>query len=261
VQVEGPNSLVEEHVTQASVQEAIWSNIHYKWFYLVEEAPVCQGQLCKDLGYNAVSSTARAILDGTYAYPGTFDEATKELCRECTLIRQIVPKDSVGIKIMKEDHWGHWRTAKEETSSSKSGMHFGHYVAGSLSECIDDFHALKATLLLHHGLVLDRWAQGLLVMLQKMFGCLLITKLHSILLLEADFNGTNKQVYGIRMLANARKHKLMPENIYSKQNRMADDGTPTKVITFDIRRCGAQQASPWWMQITATTESHMPLRP
>jgi hypothetical protein len=106
VQVEGPNSSVEEHVTQASVQEAIWSNIHYKWLYLAEEAPVCQGQLCKDLGYNAVSSMARAILDGTYAYPETFDEATKELCRECALIRQIVPKDSVGIKITKEDHWG-----------------------------------------------------------------------------------------------------------------------------------------------------------
>jgi hypothetical protein len=234
VQVEGPNSLVEEHVTQASIQEAIWSNIHYKWLYLAEETLVCQGQLCKDLGYNAVSSTAQAILDGTYAYPETFDEATKELCGECTLIRQVVPKDSVGIKIAKEDHQGHWRTAQEETSSSKSGMHFGHYMAGSLSEYIDHFHALKATLLLHHGLVLDRWAQGLLVMLQKMFGCSLITKLRSILLMEADFNGTNKQVYEIWMLANARKHNLMPEEIYSKQNRMADDGTLTKVITFDI---------------------------
>ncbi len=87
MQVEGLNSLVEEHVTQASIQEAIWSNIHYKRLYLVEEALVCQGQLWEDLGYNAVSSTARAILDGTYAYPETFDEATKELCRECALIR------------------------------------------------------------------------------------------------------------------------------------------------------------------------------
>jgi hypothetical protein len=147
---------------------------------------VCQGQLCKDLGYNAVSSTARAILDGTYDYPETFDEATKELCRECAFIKQIVPKDSVGIKMTKKDHRGHWRTVKEETSSSKSGMHFGHYKAGSLSEYIDHFHALKATLLLHHGLVLDCWAQGLSVMLQKMFRCSLITKLCSILLMEAD---------------------------------------------------------------------------
>ncbi len=236
VQVEGPNSSVEEHVTQATVQEAIWSNIHYKRFYLAEEAPVCQGQLHKDLGYNPVSSMAHAILDGTYDYPETFDEATKELCRECALIRQIVPKDSIGIKMTKEDHWGHWRTAKEETSSSKSGMHFGYYKAGSLSEYIGHFYALKATLLLHHGLVLNHWAQEFLVMLQKMFGCSLITKLCSILLMEADFNGTNKQIYGVRKLANARKHNLMPEEIFSEQNRMADDGTLAKVIAFDIVR-------------------------
>jgi hypothetical protein len=67
-----------------------------------------------------------------------------------------------------------------------------------------------------------------------MFGCSLITKLCSILLMEADFNGTNKQIYGVRMLANARKHNLMPEEIFSERNRMSDDGTLTKVITFDI---------------------------
>ena len=236
VQVEGPNGTVIEHTTETTVNNAIWTDIHHKRFHLAEEAPVCQGQLRQDLGYNAVSETARAILDGTYVYPASFDQATKELCQECARIRQIVPKDSVRIKITKEDHKGHWRTAKEETSSSMSGYHFGHYMAGSMSEYIDHFHALKATLLLHHGLVLERWAQGLSVMLQKLFGCSLITKLRSILLMEADFNGVNKQIYGIRMLGNARKYNLMPEEVYSERNRMADDGTLTKVITYDIVR-------------------------
>ena len=236
VQVEGPNESVTEHVTQASVHDAIWTEIHYKRFHLAEEAPVCQGQLRQDLGYNAVSETARAILDGSYIYPESFDQATKELCQECALIRQIVPKDSVRIKITKEEHRGHWRKAKEETSSSKSGYHFGHYKAGSLSEYIDHFHALKATLVLHHGLVLERWSQGLSVMLQKLFGCTLITKLRSILLMEADFNSANKQIYGIRMLGNARQYNLMPEEVYSERNRMADDGTLTKVIAYDIIR-------------------------
>ncbi len=39
-------------------------------------------------------------------------------------------------------------------------------------------------------------------MLEKIFGCALITKLLSILLMEADFNATNKMVYSVRMLAN-----------------------------------------------------------
>jgi hypothetical protein len=91
-------------------------------------------------------------------------------------------------------------------------------MAGILLPYISHFHALKATILFHHGLVLKRWAQGLSVMLQKVFGCSLITKLRSILLMKADFNGANKTVFGIRMLANVRKHNMMPEEIFSEQN-------------------------------------------
>jgi hypothetical protein len=64
--------------------------------------------------------------------------------------------------------------------------------------------------------------------------------------MEADFNGTNKQIYRIQMMANVCKHNLMPEEIYSERNRMADNGTLTKVITFDIiwqTRCTAGIAS------------------
>ena len=71
-------------------------------------------------------------------------------------------------------------------------------------------------------------------MLEKIFGYSLITKLQSILLMEADFNATNKAIYGIRMLANVRKYKLMPEEVYSKWNRLADDGTLSKALFYDI---------------------------
>ncbi len=73
-------------------------------------------------------------------------------------------------------------------------------------------------------------------MLEKIFGCFLITKLRSILLMEADFNATNKVIYCIRMLHNMRKYKLMPEEIYSKRNCLADDGTLSKVLFYNIVR-------------------------
>jgi hypothetical protein len=71
-------------------------------------------------------------------------------------------------------------------------------------------------------------------MLEKIFGCSLTTKLHSILLMEADFNATNKVIYGIRMLHNMRKYRVMPEEIYSKRNCLADDGTLSKVLFYNI---------------------------
>ncbi len=71
-------------------------------------------------------------------------------------------------------------------------------------------------------------------MLEKIFGCSQITKLHSILLMEADFNETNKVIYGIRMLHNTRKYKLMPEEIYSERNCPSDACTLPKVLFYNI---------------------------
>jgi hypothetical protein len=71
-------------------------------------------------------------------------------------------------------------------------------------------------------------------MLQKVFGCALITKLQSILLMEADFNTTNKIFYGQRMLDVVRKYKLRREEICSKKNCLTDDGTLVNVPFYDI---------------------------
>jgi hypothetical protein len=98
--------------------------------------------------------------------------------------------------ITKKDWKQQWKGKQESTSSSESGLHFGHYIAGCESDHIAYFHALKATLVVKRGIVLDRWSLGLSVMLEKVFGCALITKLQPILLMEADFNATNKILYG-----------------------------------------------------------------
>jgi hypothetical protein len=38
------------------------------------------------------------------------------------------------------------------------------------------------------------------------------------------------------MLSNVRKYKLMPEEVYSKRNCLADDGTLSKILCYDIDR-------------------------
>jgi hypothetical protein len=54
--------------------------------------------------------------------------------------------------------------------------------------------------------------------------------------MEADFNATNKAIYGVCMLANVRKYKLMPEEVYSERNHLADDRTLSKVHFYNIVR-------------------------
>ncbi len=52
--------------------------------------------------------------------------------------------------------------------------------------------------------------------------------------MEAYFNATNKAIYGVCMLANVIKYKLMPEEVYNGRKRFADDGTLSKVLFYDI---------------------------
>ena len=227
---------VLEYRGQSAVQHAIWNGIHKSRFYLGEQAPICQGEMRQAFGYLATSIAARQVLAGTYQYPPDFDEATKEICVACAAIRLGVPANSVDTKIKREEWMRRWLKAREKTSSSESGLHFGHYKAGAKSPIISHLHALKASLAMRRGFALERWSRGLSVMLEKMYGCTIVQKLRAILLMEADFNFTNKVVYGVRMMDNVRKHGFMPEEIYSEQGKTADDGTLAKVLFYDIVR-------------------------
>jgi hypothetical protein len=52
--------------------------------------------------------------------------------------------------------------------------------------------------------------------------------------MEADFNAANKIIFGQRMLNNVRNYKLMPDEIFSEKQRMAEDGILSKVLFYDI---------------------------
>ena len=54
--------------------------------------------------------------------------------------------------------------------------------------------------------------------------------------MEADFNFANKTIYSGKILDNERKYNLIPEEIFSEQNIMADNGTLAKVLFYDIVR-------------------------
>ena len=71
-------------------------------------------------------------------------------------------------------------------------------------------------------------------MLEKIFACSLIPKLRSILLMEGDFNASNKLIFGLGMLEQVWKYKLMPEEVICERNRLAKDGTLSKNLFYDI---------------------------
>jgi hypothetical protein len=83
---------------------------------------------------------------------------------------------------------------------------------------------------------MERWARSLSVMLEKIFGCSLVSKLRAILIQEAGSNCVYKIIFGYRMMENARHHNLVPTDIYSERGRTADNGTLAKTLAFDVIR-------------------------
>lgn len=190
--MEQGDRVVIDHESEDKVMQAIFNEVHKKQFHLAEEAPICRGRLCGEFGYLAISPTAKQVLNGSYAFHPEDDQATEELMVECSKIRQLVPPNSVIMWLCWELWQAKWKKAREDTSSSESGLHFGHYIAGAYNDAISAYHAARVSLALRKGLAINRWSRGLSAMLEKEFGNCLVSKLRAILLMEEDFNFANK---------------------------------------------------------------------
>jgi hypothetical protein len=95
-------------------------------------------------------------------------------------------------------------------------------------------HTARVTEVLEHTIQLERWFQGLSVMLEKTLGVTLVTKLWAVLLMKANFNASNKIMYGIRMMSQAQKHNMMSEEMYSEKNQIPDYGTLIKRLFYNV---------------------------
>jgi hypothetical protein len=192
VQVEEQSELVSESTTKDRVEAAIFREVHDKCYTLAKEAPICSGRLFDDFGYVANTPASRAVLEGTYQAPEDLDIATKELFDEVAAIRRLIPKDSAPTIITPEQWKRYWAIVNKENSSSESGLHIGHYVVRCKADIVAHYHTAWVSVVLAHAFQLERWSCGLSVMLEKTLGVTLVSKLRAILLMEVDFNASNK---------------------------------------------------------------------
>jgi hypothetical protein len=120
---------------------------------------------------------SKAVLDGTYLAPADSDSATKQLFAEIAAIQKLIPENLVSITITPQQWQQYWKVVNEETLSSKSGLHFGHYIMGSKSDIILHYHSAQVIVTLAHAIQPKRWSRGLSVMLEKTLSVTLVTKL------------------------------------------------------------------------------------
>jgi hypothetical protein len=190
------NGKIQEYEVQEDVKNAILQECKIQ-FSLAHSAPIMTTLLGKQLQYLFDESLAQAIITGTYKIPSDIDPATKLILEEIGKLGvKLVNEEGTEIIITPEDFQRFWNRVGEFTSSSMSGVHYGHYKAASQCDIRTKILAQQLTVVARSGISPESWSIGLQVMLEKIAGVCLVKKLHVIQLYEANFNSTTNLSLG-----------------------------------------------------------------
>ena len=147
----------------------------------------------------------------------------------------------IDCSVLQSDFINFWKGAREGTSLSVSGRHFGHYKAAVRCAHLVLLHSEICNIACASGTPLRRWKRCLNCMLEKKPGVVKVEKLHAILLMEAEFNFVNKLIFGSRMLCHVEAHFDLPdENAGSRQltgDRIRLLNRPRCIILANAHTC------------------------
>ena len=234
--VEGADPILIWHSDQDTVEQKIMENNDIR-FQLMESTPPMNELLLSNLGFLSDTDATKCILHGTYICPEGVDAYTKNFIASLQITAPIDLADFIPNTVSLQDYQVHWKQSKECTSSSISGLHFGHWKAAAESDFLSKLHALFTDIIVSTGYSPIQWQQGLLVMLGKKKGVCIPSKLCAILLMEADFNFPNKLFFGRRMLQWAEFQNQIPREIGGSQNgHQAINCTINQILTLDAFR-------------------------
>jgi hypothetical protein len=190
---------VDGEVLEFTDEEALIENILdviQDRFSGAEDAPISNCSLTDELDDFGFTDLGLQIIRGEVQIPSDVDEATTTLLEAIGELGATHMDDVVDTSMNTNQYQNICRRMKERTSSSRSKMHFGHYIATAESTILLRGMALKISLTSNWGCPPDRWRNVLMVMLEKKVGAILIPKLRAILLKEADNNMHDGHVFG-----------------------------------------------------------------
>ena len=234
VTVDGDTST---YTTEATVVPVVMEACNKK-FMLTHNTPLMNASdISNDIGFTGSSPACAQIKAGTYTFPASTDTHTKTLLTLIGTVTRRLNRKLVRHNITVDDFINYWKGSREKTSSSYSGLHFGHWKAASWNKFTASIYAKSIELAFRAGLPLKRWKIGLSVMLEKIPGNTSVEKLRAILLMEADFNFGNKLLFGQRMVKAAEDANALPHDSFgSRKNKNSQEVFICRLLFFDIVR-------------------------
>jgi Reverse transcriptase (RNA-dependent DNA polymerase) len=190
-----------------------------------------------ELGWTANTPTATAILNNTLSAHGhKLHETILDLAPFLSTPHTINALGSISTEVSRSDFRSAWKKCREFTSSGKSGLHFGHFIASCNDDLLTDLDRKFLEISMTHGIILQRWTQAIDVMIPKKAESIQVTKLRTIMLFEPDWNLLNKIVVGRTKIQAELSQSIAPEQYGSRKNKSAILHATNKQVLFDIVR-------------------------
>jgi len=148
------------------VEDALSSSLQTR-FTRVHGSPFLKPPLAPLVGAFGTGLAPNEILNGTFMFPPNTNHHTCLFIEALQFPSAEARVSQVSLVFWPEEYIAHWKGAKERTSSSPSGLHFGHYKSATYSAQIAHLHARFTQLIFMMGLSISQFQVGLQVILEK----------------------------------------------------------------------------------------------
>lgn len=119
-------------------------------------------------------------------------ESDEVFMKNCTYRNEIRCQRNLQDEYTYEDFCKVFNHTKEQTASSPSGIHVGHYKLGCIYPQLGKLLTQVASIPFQYGYTLRRWCRASHIIIEKKKGNPLLTAMRIIQLLEADYNAVLK---------------------------------------------------------------------
>ncbi|KAL7529017.1 hypothetical protein ACHAXR_002748, partial [Thalassiosira sp. AJA248-18] len=204
----------------------------------MEDSPPSQPALADLLRDYGCNSTADELLDGdTTNDINSFPRVVRTWLTHIRRTNQEKTKcNPIDGYIGRDDFQQAFRSVREKTSSSPSGIHYTFWKSIALDDMLSDHHTIMMRLPFMHGFVNDRWTKCIDVMLEKKKGIRQIHQMRIIGLVEADFNTALKLFFAKQMVTNSEATTLTEEQWGGRPGRTATEPALRKMLSFEYGR-------------------------
>ncbi len=143
--------------------------------------------------------------------------------------------NAIDITVTGTDLTQSFKVLPDKTASSPSGRHTTHYKVCFQDPSLSETLAYMISLPFKTGFSPSRWQKSIQVMLKKIAGFPLITKLRVIQLLEADMNLAFRILWGRRLISHAISHGVdTPWQFGNRPGTIVQSALLLKALSYDF---------------------------